>query len=355
MSISLSIGSGEEHRALQFWMDETGPSLADYGPHCDIWVTVIPQMAWQSSIVKHLLVATALLDEQLAFRDHSQSLQLNSRIFWHYQAALKMIMSGTSPRLIIVLASLIAFIFEAAAGNYSAAKVHLKATSTLVLALETPSSLSASDDATLDIVQTNIKPCLELCESFCRAMFRQKPAVDVSRWREGEPRYGHDRATSFISYKEARIAMSENIAQYFLSKSSSEAAAAEQRLRISIWHKMLCRYRYLGFGTRLHRRAINLLFNVAMAFLPESEAGAFSFSVNVATIDHILDRVHSMMQKGYEEDEAELEDRYETLRCVLDLVICYVHTDQQCARASQLLQLLPAANADEELSQQEPD
>src|SRR5882757_9952095 len=64
--VSCSFGNTpEERRCLSFYLYETGPTLANYGPDYGFWNGLIPLWAWQSPVCRHLLVATTLVDEQL--------------------------------------------------------------------------------------------------------------------------------------------------------------------------------------------------------------------------------------------------------------------------------------------------
>ena len=337
--VNLSFGTRpEERRSLHFWLYETGPTLSNYGPDYGFWIMLLPQAAWRSPVCRHLLVATALVDEQLGLYRKATTSKLTPQAIWHYHAAIKKMANAQAPDVLcLTLASLIAWVFETMQSNYSAAKIHIRAASRLLRELE--SSSSGLDWISLDTL-AHIKPVLHLSEAYSHAIFSPDPqdeslppdVVNAARAKADK--------IHLHSLVEARDLLLDRIALFRLSIDRTGHAALAQRLYIRSWHKSVRQYCSQGSESNLHKKAVQVLFNVGMALLPESEAGAFSYAANPVAAKHILDALERIMSEKIKARQIDDRDIELTLSLALKVVMCNIRDEPHHGRAGQLLSML---------------
>lgn len=324
----------EESRSLDFWVSETGPTLANYGPEFSFWNGLIPLWAWQSPVCRHLMVATALVDEQLGLYRRATATQVTPQAIWHYHAAIKRMARASTPnKICLTLASVIAWVFETMQGHYPAAKIHIRAAGRLLKDLQ-DSELDASSKDMLKPIQEVI----DLGTSYTNALFLPYPhddihAADVVDATGGKP---------IRSLGDARDILLDRIAQFSLSNDRTEAAALEHRLYISSWHKSIRNYCSQSGEANLHKRTVQILFNVGMASLPESQAGAFSHEGNPPATKYFLDAYERMIKEKMVSKPSDKDDRDIELTLSLGLKVAMLKMDDEANRehAARLLGML---------------
>ena len=250
----------EERRALNFWISETGPTLANYGADYGFWTDLIPLWAWQSPVVRHLLVATTLVDEELGFFRKAKFSQLSPQVIWHYQAAIKRMARAKQPnKFCLTLASVLAWVFETLQRNYGSAKIHVRAARKLLTELE--ASSAKLGQSTLDMT-AQVKPLLDLAESYSKAMFDDDSPCPITLTENRV-----DDVTDVQSLESIRNEMLGSIARY-LSKEQTDYDSWMQRLYVRHWHKVMRQYCSLSTKeSRLYKKSIGILFNVGMAMV----------------------------------------------------------------------------------------
>ena len=329
----------EERRALNFWLSETGPTLGNYGPDYGFWCSLIPMWAWQAPTIRHLLVATTLIDEDLGFYRRAKLSRVSPLTIWHYNLAIKSMASTRQPHeYCLTLASLIAWVFETMLRDFASAQIHLVAARSLFTELET--SLTGLNQSTLEMM-AQTKPMLLLGESYAKVVCGddcdfQTTLTDGAVAAQDKL---HD-VSAFQSLKDARDSLLKSMKQY-QSTEQTEHDARVQRLYVRDWHnagRRLCSLR--TEESQLYKKTVQILFNLGMAFLPESEVGAYSYQSNPNAVEHLLkaiERIATEMWNRPGQDQGDIE---QTLVMSLDLMIPHIRHDNLCARAALLLQRL---------------
>lgn len=285
-------GDAVEGQSLQFWLDETAPNLASYGPHGDIWEILIPSMSQEYAAVKHVLLAAAMLDESKGFSVNS--LNLRARSLRHYQAAISTIVSKRQPYNVIIVISLIAWVFETMLGDLSAASIHIKAA--LRLAQEVGRSPSSFGLSNQYVIEPSMRTCLLLANGYSQAMFSDSYSSSMPVLDLDKPRASRLQQFYFKSLAEAQKAIKTEIEE-FHSKPDSPESAERFRMWLREWQKAMIAYRWHGAESLLHKRATHLFFNIAMALLPPYEVGCYSHEVDAATTEHVLTMIELVMKE----------------------------------------------------------
>lgn len=335
---SLFSDQHEEQRSLDFFLSATGPTLANYGPSYEFWNELIPQMAWHNAACRHLLVAMAQFDEQIGLYRIATRSALSPVPVWHYHAAIKeMAISKEDDAPAMTLASLMAWVFEALQGNYPTSRVHIGASLRLWTELQSRSSWltpSARD------LLTQIEPMIRWAGSYTQAIFDDEVLSlaqippNVIRAAEG------DNALSlpFHSLGEAREMLMRRIQNIDSSPNRwTQDVALSQRLYFKRWHKSIRRYCSTGPESNLHKQAVQILFNVAMALLPECEAGAFSHAANPAAVGSVLDSYQRVMCERKRERRVDDADIERTLSSALETIRLNITDEPYQHRAEKML------------------
>ncbi|ETI25495.1 hypothetical protein G647_02268 [Cladophialophora carrionii CBS 160.54] len=343
ISVSPSFGGAlDELRSLDYWLDQTGPTLANYGPNFGFWCSLIPMWAWRSDIIRNLLAATTLIDEQLGLYRTATSSDLSPTAIWHYHAAIQgMAMAKQPDKLCLTLASMLAWVFETLQKNYSAAKIHVRAASRLLSELEAPSD--KMDKSTLDLI-TQLNSVLQLSASYTKAICEDN--VDLLRTLTKGPIVARAEDLTIPpveSLIHARDLLLDSISRYIASD-KTEHSARLQRLYIKSWHKAM--RRYCSCSTReshVYKKSVQLCFNLGMAFLPESEAGTFSYQATPNAVRHLLEAYERLVvEKQTRGSGPENDSIDKTIVMALELILDQVHHVHLRARAALLLQKLTA-------------
>ena len=324
-----------EQRGLQYWISQTGPTLAKYGGCKTFYTVVVPHFAHQFNAVRHLLVACAMVHEQYGIDDVDEFRTLSPDVFRHYQAAIDEIVATQQSQLYLIIASAVAWIFEALQRNLVAAKIHIEATKKLVHEFSASSSTKPHDQ---DLLERYIRPCIEMGEAYNKAMY--DPEIDVGSHISEESRIiaKSRENVRYTSLSAARGIISDQILNY--TSPEADVTAHEQKLFVCNWKHTLHFHCRQGIESILHKQALHLLMIVAMALLPESEVGLFNYAAKPSHIDFVLIRVEEIMlerDKIHPTDQAEID---ETLRFVLNHVLCHFQNSNHVQQAGQLLKSL---------------
>ncbi|OAL35021.1 hypothetical protein AYO20_05736 [Fonsecaea nubica] len=339
-AINVSFGdTQEERRSLDFWLKETGPTLGNFGPDNDFWCGFIPRWAWQSPILRHLMVAAAMVDEQLGLYRKAMTSRVTPRVFWHYHAAItRMATAKASDKLCLTVACLVAWICETMQRNYMAAAVHIKAASRLWGELK--ASSARFDRSTLDTMAP-IERAVRVCESYAYAVLTEE-TPSSSPLLHGTGLVGERDCDVPVvhSLTQARGLLLDSIAA-FSTKDWTESDARRQRLFVRNWHQAIRRYCSHGPESRLYKITVQMLFNVGMAFLPETEAGIFSYYANPNALKHILDVFEQILKERQKEKPSpDDENVEETLVFALEVMLNNIRHDKLHQRAQRLRRTL---------------
>lgn len=129
----------DEARSMQFYLRRTGNMVAKYDlSRFQFWTVIIPQAAHQFESLKHVLVATALQDEQITAP--TTIANIDRRIDYHYQQSLeKLVMkmeignkSNKPPILNVLLNCMAIFYLESLRGSAQNVVKHLDAAKKII-------------------------------------------------------------------------------------------------------------------------------------------------------------------------------------------------------------------------------
>ncbi|KIW24009.1 uncharacterized protein PV07_09748 [Cladophialophora immunda] len=325
----------EERRSLDFWLRGTGPTLGNFGPDNDFWCCFVPRWAWQSPIVRHLMVAAALVDEQLGLYRKATTSRVTPRVIWHYHAAITRMANAKAPdKVNLTVACLVAWVCETMQRNYAVAGVHIKAASRLWGEIK-----ASSDKLPQSMLDTMapIERAVRLCDSYTKAVLAEDPPSSNPLMDGTGPVEDTTGDVPVVhSLRQARGLLLESIAA-FSAKEWTDADARRQRLYIRNWHQAIRRYCSYGTESRLHKITVQMLFNVGMAFLPESEAGTFSHYANPKALKHILEIFERISAEKRKEKPSLDGDEIEvTLVSALEVMMNNIYHDNLYQRCEQL-------------------
>ncbi|KAI1612627.1 hypothetical protein EDD36DRAFT_437325 [Exophiala viscosa] len=337
----------EERRSLDFWLSTTGPTMANIGPNYTFWNTLIPQMAWQYPVCRHLLVAMALLDEELGVYRTGIRSKLSPVAILHYYKAIKMMtVSSQRDTTSMLVASLMAWVYEALQGKYPAslpaAEVHVKGTLRLWATLR--SGCLGSNGFLKDLL-AQIEPVIRLIGSYTEVRFDDEiasylltePSSNIPRntVRVGEVQKAP--TVHLQSLAEAREMLKHRVQDFTSLDCVTEGAALEQRLYIKSWSRSVREHCSIGLESNLHKQAVQILFNVAMALLPESVGGAFSHAANPVAVGSILDAYERIMREWKNDRPIDDADIELTLLAAFEMIRVHIRDRAYRQRADGLL------------------
>ncbi|KAJ9610658.1 hypothetical protein H2200_005435 [Cladophialophora chaetospira] len=329
-------GTPEELRGLEYWISETGPTIANYGPSFDFWCRVVPMWAWQSQVIRHLLVAATQFDEHLGLYRTASASQLGPVAISHYLAAIKNMATATeSDKFSVTLAGVLGWVFETMQDNHSAGQIHLSAASRLLSELEAaPGNVSQSS---LELIE-QMNAAVHLVAAYAKAECQdalEHPDGPLTINTEG---FNIPVAHSLADWRDALL---ESTARY-LANDQTRYAARAQRLYVKNWHRSLRHYCSRSKEeSHLHKKTVQMLFNLGLAFLPEEEVGCFSYQATPNAIRHLLDafeRADAENQKN--KLGSENGDITETIVMALELMLGQLQHEELDKRAGELLHKL---------------
>ncbi|KIW62847.1 hypothetical protein PV04_09739 [Phialophora macrospora] len=325
-------GTREESSSLQHWLLVTSPFLAHYGPEGDFYTVVVPQLAWKSPAIKHMLLAVSVTHGKFHTGIAKVSEATTSRAVSHYISAIKGIRNNKLSKLDVAVASLVAWTLELMQNNLPAAVTHLRATFRL---LQEHEQLNLSETAE-HLVQTSIRPTARLAKGLTSIMLK----TGLKRGTIEPPYTNHLYAPwigpSFSSIVDARTMICELIEMIAVAQHEDDTRQVERLL--SYWFETVRRWdqertHYPGLT------ALLLLFNVGMALLPSSDVAGYSYSENPDTIKFVVDSAASLITVSPESERTGAQLR-QTLRMALSFVVRFFPHDANRSRALTLLQQL---------------
>ncbi|KIW59712.1 hypothetical protein PV05_04146 [Exophiala xenobiotica] len=336
-SIQPVFGTKEETQYLEHWLLSTSAMLSHYGPMGDFYTVVVPQFAWQSPAVKHMLVALSMTHAKFVRGVASASGETKSQALLHYVSAITEIRLRKLSQLQVLVAALLAWTLEMMQNNFDAALVHLKAS---VQLLQNYDSLQWRDGTR--IVQEALRPGCMLAEGLTAIVLRKGQAT-----KQVEPEY-RDHLTlpfdgpCFTSMAEARIeicAIIESIAS--LTQSPAQKNTLED-IEVSLSHWLDSVRKWDQESTpSASLTGLILLFHIAMALLPEHDVAGFSYSANPAMVDFVVERASILLTIGNMREEHKV-DVMESVQQVLGFVVRFFPKASSRDEAQAMLQRLCA-------------
>ena len=285
----------------------------------------MPQRAEACHVLRHLLVATALLDEHLGLQVSTPSKRLPPLVYYHYHIALKdMINLESMAYDLLVLASMVGWLFETMQSNYHAATSHLNTTSRLMG--EISRSKTSKNESTHDLL-LQIRPILILAEVYNRsALTGNSIGETASVANEPTNLQGDPGLRSLV---DARCRISDRITRYAFTATITTESVSVQKQYLAAWRSALCAYHCKGSETILHKQLIELLVNIGIMLLPHVDTVASKFMESVQQVKDALESVRTFMiekRKFCQPDDRSIE---RTLLLILKFVL-YHFRDQSC-------------------------
>jgi hypothetical protein len=327
-----SFGTGEENSYLQHWLLVTSPLLAHYGPEGDFYTVVVPQLAWKSPTIKHMLIALSMTHEKFQTGIAKVSKATTSRAVSHYISAIAGIRNNNLSKLEVAVASLIAWTLELMQNNLPAAVTHLRATFRL---LHEHGQLKSSKTAE-HVVQNSIKPTARLAKGLTSLMLKTGLKRGTIEPQYSNHLYAPWIGPSFSSIVDARTVLCELIET--IARADHEDDIRQLERLLSYWFETVRRWdqestHYPGL------KALLLLFIVGMALLPSTDVAGYSYSENPDTIKFVVDGAAMLITVNRESEQTD-EQLRQTLRMLLNFVVRLFPHDANHNRALTLLQQL---------------
>ena len=296
--------------------------------------------AWRSDVVRNILVATTLIDEQLGLYRTASLSEISPVVISHYHAAIRKMATAKQPdKFCLTLASLFAWVFETLQKNYPAAKIHINAASRLLSEIE--AGTERLDQTTLDLIEQT-KPVLELSLSYTKTICEDASDLQL-RSIDGPLRIDEEDLSFpvFRSLRDLRDVLLEATMRY-LATEHTEYTARRQRLWVKKWHRAMRQYCSRSRKeSHLYKKAVQLYFNLGMVFLPEDEAGTFSYQSTPSALRHLLEACERLAAENQVNKlRPENEEVAETVVMAVDLMIGQIRHDHLYARATLLRQKL---------------
>lgn len=120
----------EERAAFSYFLHFTAPALESY-VNAGLWSQIIPQYACFSEAVREILLAAVIADENWQGHDYLYT-DKQSTALRRYLKGLRSITSNNTTKVEALVASLMAWSFEAMLFNYTSASIHMKGAKALM-------------------------------------------------------------------------------------------------------------------------------------------------------------------------------------------------------------------------------
>lgn len=318
-------GTPEENQYLQHWILITSPMLSYYGPQGDLFTDIVPRLAWQSPIIKHLVIALSMTHKKFHTGVASATTAFTSRALSHYLAAINLLRGNDVPKIEVIVASMIAWCMESMQNNLPAALTHLAAT-TRLLKERGKWKLTEQEE---DILEKAVTPTTGLAQGLTALMLRSEPHAG-----EIQPEYRHHIYSTWVessmsTKEEARAVICDYIERLALAEQPHDIA--QLRDSFSMWFATVRRWDQESIRSP-DLTALLLLFNTGMAMLPASEVAGYSYSQNPDTIGFVVDGAAKLVVAAQKSEELK-----KTLRKVLDFVVRFFPGDRNNLRAKHLM------------------
>jgi hypothetical protein len=126
---TLPWGTAEEQRAIHFYLNNTGPWLANYGArsHRAWWEAVLPRVATSLPASRHILIAVALLESPVGCDDPSVLEKRSQSIRRNCSMALRHLTQPNPHPADVGVAPLVAWLLETLSFHERRASIHQEA------------------------------------------------------------------------------------------------------------------------------------------------------------------------------------------------------------------------------------
>ena len=306
-------------------MSVTGPTLSIFGDSHQLWTVLVPQRAETCHVLRHLLIATALLDEHLGLQVSTPSKRLPPLVYYHYHIALKdMINLESMAYDLLVLASMVGWLFETMQSNYHAATSHLNTTSRLMGEI---SRSKTSKNKSTDDLLLQIRPSLILAEVYNRSALtgnsigKNAPMANEPTKSQGD--------SGFRSLVDAGCRISDRITRYAFTTAVTTESVSVQKQYLAAWRSALSAYHCKSSETILHKQLIELLVNIGIMLLPQVDTVASKSAASVVHVKDALESVRTFMKEKSKFCQADDRSIERTLLLILKFVL-YHFRDQSC-------------------------
>jgi hypothetical protein len=245
---------------------------------------------------------------------------------------------GQPDKTCLLVASLLAWVFETLQQNHEAGKIHIEAASRLL------DDLNASQGE-MDALSAPLLPSLNkvvpLAVSYSTFVCDDNP-LSLNTTIPDEQIALTFLPPRITSLTQARDVFISSLVTY-LASSKTASDTRVQRLFTRNWHRAVRDFcGQQATESMLYRRTLQVLFYFGMSFLPESETGSFSYGANPDQMRHHL----TAFERFIGEDDATNQtdpdslNIRETIVTALEVMIPHVYHDSIRLRAMELLSKL---------------
>lgn len=311
-----------DRRSFAFWQARTKRFTSRDGSKDDVFEWIIPQYAWSSPSVHHMLIAHSMFHELTTKPRELQDTIVKARAVRHYVEGLRHMRGPKTTLIENLLSSYMAWIVEGLQYQDESAAVHVRGWKILLqYANENQhtqfSAVSASEG---DIIRHKISPMLERAEGiYTLSMECMKPLPRV------EACYGQYLAMPckmavFSTSEEARREIVRIILciHEAMVKENVQAVVGEMRLALRRWIRNDLYWDDTNVDP-ICRGTIVLLFDIATAMLPAEVAVGMSCMGNNTIVPSILSRARFLLNSTSSMDVKNRSEALETLRLVAGL------------------------------------
>ncbi|KAJ9650739.1 hypothetical protein H2198_009964 [Neophaeococcomyces mojaviensis] len=293
--------TADERAAFGFWITWTGPMLHGYGPNGDLWNVFIPQLTWSSPTIKMLLLAVVSGDEQWRNTVRRTHPDLAQKALTYYSSALKGIVSGRTSKVETLVASFMAWTMEVMMFDYIGGEVHVDGARRLLQELK-------SDPQHHSIVE-QLRPAFYLVEGYNKLMLPTTPICRAAPWITACPHT--------LTVRANQNTLSNYLTAYARAPPQRRPSTGSMLKFLRSWENKDRLCRYLGPEPQIMKESLHLLWNLAVALLPQGEVGWFSHNANADTICFVLNRVNAALREKKMLTKTQRDRLDETLNVVL--------------------------------------
>lgn len=320
--------------------------LSHYGPMGDFFTIVVPQLAWASPSIRHMLVALSMTHEKFMRGVAYASTQTQARALSHYVSAITELRTRPPPQIHVLAAALLAWTMEMMQNNYPAALVHLKASRSILSQCESAEPpFNRSGD---DLIHKSLRPTAMLAQGLTAIVLRKgQPTGEIeSGYQEHllSPWIG-PRFASIVEARDAICECIEKIASLASQAGRDDPALQEMEIALSAWFDGVRKWDQEMVPSPSLVGLI-LLFNIAMALLPGQDVAGYSYSVNPATVDFVVEKASLLLDVTTMNIEDDTE-AVETVRLGLEFVVRFFPRASSRAQALQLLRQINVGQSDQ--------
>ena len=327
-------GTPEEQHSLQFWVQATGPWLANYtSPENKVFYEkLIPRLAFTLPATKHLMVAVAMMDERIHDPTPQVLAARSRKIMGHYNGAIKLLTSDAPASLDLVIAPLVAWLLETMLNDGARARMHLEASENLADGLEKKDKFNEGSEAS-EILSRNLPSAQKAAWGFhltvaSREGSARQPMTLVQMLLS---RHGPQ---DIHSIAEARAAFTSYF-NLILADNGTMLTQEESRAYLRHWELALLKYRHMATDASENIMAATLLHNLAFALAPRTKPSGKS-NPDDTGMGYILSKAAEFLKLRHL-SRKDLATMRETLKLLLTTVVRYAPEERHVLTASELL------------------